>query len=173
VGLLGAMALVTHGFESYVYAREPLPNPKADVLRKIGVEYLSEQDHSLEAMAETVGNVDLVHEAAGASHLAFQMIQLWGANGIFISTGVPGRKAPVEIDTNLMTRNRVLKNQVVFGTVNAGRDTFEASINDLVVFSRRWPETVRSLITGRLPMDAPRDLLLGGADGIKNVIQLN
>jgi glucose 1-dehydrogenase len=173
VGLLGAMALVTHGFHTFVYAREPVPNPKASVLRAIGAKYLSAQDYSLEQLAETVGNVDLVYEATGASRLAFEMIQRLGTNGIFVFTGVPGRKGPVEVDTDLMMRNLVLKNQVVFGTVNAGRDAFEASINDLGVFCQRWPEAVRSMITGRFPMEAHRDLLLGRADGIKNVIELN
>jgi hypothetical protein len=67
----------------------------------------------------------------------------------------------------------VLKNQVVFGTVNAGRDAFEASIRDVELFSKRWPEAVKSLITGRFPMEAYEDLLLGRSSGIKNVIQLN
>jgi hypothetical protein len=49
------------------------------------------------------------------------MIQYLGTNGIFIFTGVPGRKAPVQVDTDLMMRNLVLKNQVVFGTVNAAK----------------------------------------------------
>jgi hypothetical protein len=46
-------------------------------------------------------------------------------------------------------RNLVLKNQVVFGTVNAGRETFEAAIRDLGVFMRRWPAAVRSWRTRR------------------------
>ena len=173
VGLLGAMALVNHDFDTYVYAREPAPNPKADVLKMIGAKYLAAQNYSLEDLAREVGNIDLVYEATGASRLAFNMIEQLGTNGIFIFTGVPGRKAPVEVDTDLMMRNLVLKNQVVFGTVNAGRDAFEASIQDIGVFSKRWPEAVRALITGRFPMTAHRDLLTGRADGIKNVIQLN
>jgi glucose 1-dehydrogenase len=173
VGLLGAMALVNNGYETYVYAREPVPNPKADVLQMIGAKYISAETHSLADLTAKVGNVDLVYEATGASRLAFDMIQRLGINGIFIFTGVPGRKGPVEIDTDLMMRNLVLKNQVVFGTVNAGRDAFEASIKDIGVFCQRWPKAVRSLITGRFPMEAHRDLLLGRADGIKNVIQLN
>jgi threonine dehydrogenase-like Zn-dependent dehydrogenase len=139
----------------------------------IGAKYLSAADCSLAQLTAKVGNVDLVYEATGASRLAFDMIQSLGTNGIFIFTGVPGRKGPVEVDTDLMMRSLVLKNQVVFGTVNAGRDAFEASIQDISVFSKRWPDAVRSLITGRFPMDAHRDLLLGRADGIKNVIQLN
>ena len=167
------MALVQSDFDTYVYAREPVPNPKADVLKMIGAKYVSAQTHSLESLAQEVGNVDLVYEATGASRLAFDMIEQLGTNGIFIFTGVPGRKAPVEIDTDLMMRNLVLKNQVVFGTVNAGRDAFEASIRDLGSFVDTWPEAVRSVITGRFPIEAHRDLLSGKGGGIKNVIELN
>lgn len=173
VGLLGAMALVKNGFDTFVYAREPVPNPKAAVLQMIGANYLSAETNSLEELAEKVGNVDLVYEATGASRLAFDMIQHLGTNGIFVFTGVPGRKGPVEVDTDLMMRNLVLKNQVVFGTVNAGRDAFEASINDLGAFVDSWPDAVRGIITGRFPMEAHRDLLLGKSGGIKNVIKLN
>lgn len=173
VGLLGAMALVNCGFETYVYARETTPNPKADLLNTIGAKYISAESSSLESMAREIGNVDLVYEATGASRLAFDMIGQLGTNGIFIFTGVPGRKAPVEVDTDLMMRNLVLKNQVVFGTVNAGRDAFEASIRDLQTFAERWPEAVRSLITGRFSMEDHRELLTGPSRGIKNVIRLN
>jgi len=173
VGLLGAMALVQSDFDTYVYAREPVPNPKADVLKMIGAKYISAQTYSLESLAQEVGNVDLVYEATGASRLAFDMIEQLGTNGIFIFTGVPGRKGPVEIDTDLMMRNLVLKNQVVFGTVNAGRDAFEASIRDVGAFSKRWPEAVKAMITGHFPMEDYQDLLQGRSSGIKNVIQLN
>ena len=172
VGLLGAMALVKNGFDTCVYAREPAPNPKADVLAMIGAKYLSAETHSLEALVSEVGNVDLVYEATGASRLAFDMIQHLGTNGIFVFTGVPGRKGPVEIDTDLMMRNLVLKNQVVFGTVNANREAFAAAIADLGVFMKKWPQAVRALITERYPMERYRDLLLGKVGGIKNVISI-
>jgi threonine dehydrogenase-like Zn-dependent dehydrogenase len=172
VGLLGAMALVNSGFETYVYAREPVPNPKSDILNMIGAKYVSASTDTLDEFARRVGKIDLVYEATGASKLAFDMIHQLGANGIYVFTGVPGRKVPVEVDTDRMMRNLVLKNQVVFGTVNAGRDAFEASVRDLGIFAKRWPKAVKSLITGRFPMEAHRELLLGSG-GIKNVIQLN
>jgi threonine dehydrogenase-like Zn-dependent dehydrogenase len=166
------MALVMNGFDTYVYARESVPNPKAVVLEMIGAKYRSAETSSLESLAAEVGNIDLVYEATGASRLAFDMARHLGTNGIFIFTGVPGRKGPVEVDTDLMMRNLVLKNQVVCGTVNAGRDAFEASIRDIELFSKRWPRAVGSLITGRFPMESYHDLLLGRTSGIKNVIQL-
>src|SRR5213080_2233081 len=109
-------------------------------------------DHG-EPLAEQVGNIDLVYEATGASAIAFQMMRVLGTNGIFVFTGVPGRKAAIEVDTDLIMRNLVLKNQVVFGTINANRDSFENSIRDVGVFTKRWPDAIRSLITGRYPME--------------------
>ncbi|MGH7804658.1 MAG: glucose 1-dehydrogenase, partial [Candidatus Binatia bacterium] len=161
VGLLGAMALMVAGFRTWVYSRDREPNPKSELVESIGAEYLSSQDVSVDELGEIVGNIDLIYEAAGASKVSFDLMRVLGTNGVFVFTGVPGRKAPVEVDTDLIMRNLVLKNQVVFGTVNAARETFEAAIRDLGIFAERWPEAVRSIITGRFPMDAYRDLLLG------------
>lgn len=173
VGLLGAMALVNCDFDTYVYSRESAPNPKSQLLESIGAHYISAETTSPEMLPQQIGNIDLVYEATGASSLSFEMMKHLGTNGIFIFTGVPGRKGPIEVDTDLMMRNLVLKNQVVFGTVNAGRDSFENSIRDLATFTKRWPDAVKSLITGRFPMRDYRELLLGKSEGIKNVIRLN
>ena len=172
VGLLGAMTLVASGFQTYVYSRELPPNPKSSLVESFGAAYVSSQSASIEKLARQAGNIDLVYEATGASSLSFEMMKFLGTNGIFIFTGVPGRKAPVEVDTDLIMRNLVLKNQVVFGTVNAGRDAFEVAIRDIGIFKSRWPDSLRSLITGRVPMESYRELLLGQAPGIKNVITL-
>ena len=173
VGLLGAMALVNADFDTYVYSREPAPNPKSQLLESIGAHYISAEKTAPEALPQIIGNIDLVYEATGASSLAFDMMKFLGPNGIFIFTGVPGRKGPVVVDTDLIMRNLVLKNQVIFGTVNAGRDAFEAAVRDISIFSQRWPQAVSSLITGRFPTREYRDLLLGPSAGIKNVIELN
>jgi threonine dehydrogenase-like Zn-dependent dehydrogenase len=170
VGLLGAMALRARGYDTSVYSRELAPNPKADLVAAIGGRYFSAQGTSPEQLAEEVGNVDLVYEATGASSIAFQMMKVLGTNGIFVFTGVPGRKAAIEVDTDVIMRNLVLKNQVVFGTVNAGVEAFEAAIRDVALFHERWPAAVRALITGRYPVEAHRDLLVGPALGIKNVL---
>src|SRR5256712_14103137 len=111
-----------------------------------------------------------VSEATGVSAIAFHVMGVIGTNGVFVSTGVPGRKCPIEVDTDVIMRNLVLKNQVVFGTVNAGQEAFEAAIRDLMVFQQRWPAAVQALITGRYPVEAYRDLLVGPPQGIKNVL---
>jgi threonine dehydrogenase-like Zn-dependent dehydrogenase len=171
VGLLGAMALRAHGFETIVYARESAPNAKAELVEKIGAAYVSSQQAAPEELARRFGAIDVVYEAAGASKLAFDTMQAMGPNSVFVFTGVPGRKAPISLDADRWMRDLVLKNQLVFGTVNAGRDAFEAAIRDLARFRSLWPDAVARLVTGRFPVEAHRELLLGKPSGIKNVIR--
>lgn len=172
VGILGAMVLVAAGFETYVYSREPAPNPKAELVERLGARYVSSRAVSVERLAERVGNIDVVYEAVGASRIAFQVMKVLGTNGVFVFTGVPGRKAPIELDTDRIMRNLVLKNQVAFGTVNAGRGAYDAAVRDLAAFATRWPTAVRSMITGRHPIEAHAELLAGRVGGIKNVITI-
>lgn len=170
VGLLGAMALRAAGFATWVYSREQAPNAKAEIVNAIGATYVSSTTTSVRQLAELVGNIDLVYEAVGASSLAFEVLEALGTNGVFIFTGVPGRKAPIQVDTDLFMRNLVLKNQVLFGTVNAGRDAFEAAIRDLGVFMQRWPEAVQALFTNRLDLEQAPARLRDGRGSIKDVI---
>jgi threonine dehydrogenase-like Zn-dependent dehydrogenase len=172
VGLLGALKLVAAGFETYVYSRSSAPNRKADLVAAFGGRYISSETCSVERLAREVGNIDVVFEAVGASRIAFEVMQVLGTNGVFVFTGVPGRKGQLELDSDRLMRNLVLRNQVAFGTVNAGQDAFYAAIRDLGTFRRRWPETVRALITGRFPMREYFPLVTGQVGGIKNVLMI-
>ena len=173
VGLLGALALASRGFETWVFSREAPSHWKAKLVEKFGGRFASAQEGTLQAWSERVGRFDLVYEAAGVSRLAFEAAHVLAANGVYIFTGVPALKGPSEVDTDRLMRSIVLQNQALIGSVNAGRDAFERAVADLGVFLARWPEAVRSLISGRFPVDAYRDLLLGEATGIKNVISFD
>ncbi|HEV2661583.1 MAG TPA: glucose 1-dehydrogenase [Ktedonobacteraceae bacterium] len=173
VGLLGAMMLVMAGFETYVYSRELPPNPRIDLVSSIGATYLSTQTTNIDQLREQIGNIDLVYEAVGHSHFAFQVLRVLGINGIFVLTGVPGLQAFIEADPARLMRDMVLKNQVLLGTVNAGPEAFAAAIRDLDVFIKRWPVAVRTLIAGRYPPEQAFELILGRPTGIKSLISFD
>jgi glucose 1-dehydrogenase len=170
VGLLGALALAATGYAVTVYSRETAPNSKSDLLAEIGIGYASSQETTPEELAAKLGNIDLVYEASGASAASFDLMRVLGTNGVFVFTGVPGRKAPIALDADTLMKRMVLSNQVLFGTVNADRGAFESAIRHLAEFDRRWPKQVRALVTGRFPVDAHASLLHGRASGIKSVI---
>lgn len=170
VGLLGAMLLVERGYETWVYSRGRAPNRKTAITDEIGAGYVSTEEVPPERFAANIGQIDVVYEAAGAPQTSFDVLQQMGANGVFILTGVPRHGDPVSLDPGLLSLNLVMRNQAVFGTVNAGPEAFVAAIRDLGVFLRRWPKAVRALITGRHRLEDFMDPVTGKAGGIKNVI---
>ncbi|HLK20796.1 MAG TPA: glucose 1-dehydrogenase [Bryobacteraceae bacterium] len=172
VGLLGAMALRIAGFEVTVYSRSRTHEENNAIVDAIGARYVAAETHTVDQLAQTVGNIDVVYEAVGASGVAFDVIQHLGPNGVFIFTGVPGRHGPMQVDTDYIMKDVVLRNQVILGSVNAPPHSFRAAIGDLGTFVEKWPDAVRSLITARFSIEDALKPLSNDAGGIKNVISI-
>jgi threonine dehydrogenase-like Zn-dependent dehydrogenase len=170
VGLLGAMALLRAGYTTTVYSRSPKPNAKAEASEALGAPYLSSKEVPVEELEKRAGPVDVVYEAAGASKAAFEVLRVLGPNGVFIFTGVPGRKEPLQLEGAGLLKQLVLNNQVVLGTVNASDADFEAALEDLGRFRQRWPGQVERLITQRHPPEEFQQVVSGKSGGIKHVI---
>lgn len=173
VGLLGAMALTVAGFNVNVYSRTQSHEDKDDIVSAIGANFIAAETHTVEQMAKAVGRIDVVYEAVGASSLAFEVIKQLSPNAVFIFTGVPGRKGPIQVDTDLIMRDMVLENQLIYGTVNAPPASFAAAIRDLGIFVQRWPAAVKNIITGRFPIEQALEPLSGKVGGIKNIVTIH
>jgi glucose 1-dehydrogenase len=174
IGILGAMAFKVAGFDTYVYSRSKAPNPKSELVQSFGVEYISSEEVSPAALEKRLGKIDVIYEAVGTAKIAFDVLQILGLNGVYVFTGIPGHPLPhVMVDAEFIMRNMVLKNQVLIGTVNAGRDAFDAATRDLGIFMQRWPEALRAVITARHDLGKANELLLGKATGIKNVLKFS
>jgi len=118
-------------------------------------------------------NIDLVYEGLGVAKISFNVMKALGTNGIFVFTGIPAPKPAIPVDADQIMRNIVLKNQAIIGTVNADQAAFQNAIRDLGVFMKRWPNSLKALITGRHSIEDYRELLLTEEKhGIKNVISM-
>lgn len=169
VGILGCMLLRLRGFRVTVYSRGRAGDPKAVVVESLGAAYYSSQEVPVAGLAAKTGGIDLVYEAAGASQLAFDTLEHLGPNGVFVFTGVPGRKHRIEIPGDALMRNLVLRNQTVLGTVNAGREDFASAVRDLAGFRAAWPGALEAVITGRHSMERFCERACG-QEGIKEAI---
>ncbi|MGH7581126.1 MAG: glucose 1-dehydrogenase [Gemmatimonadales bacterium] len=171
VGLLGCMLLRLRGLRVTVYSRGRSGQPRAVLVESLGGTYLSSSEVPTSELASRPGGVDLIYEAAGASQLAFDSLEQLGPNGVFVFTGVPGRKHRIQVSGDAIMRNLVLWNQTVLGTVNAGRVDFESAARDLGRIRQAWPGSLEALITGRYPME--QFCRRAGGDGIKDVIAVS
>lgn len=172
IGLLAAMVLVADGFEAFVYSRDAEDSEQAELVRSIGAHYTSSITHSLESLAQTAGQFDVVLEAVGFAPLMLAATQMLKRNGVLALTGVPPEAATAEVNAGRSLRNLVLRNEVVFGTVNAGRRDYLSAIQNLEQFMALFPESVRKLITHRARLDEVPEMLTHKR-GIKNVVEMS
>jgi threonine dehydrogenase-like Zn-dependent dehydrogenase len=128
-------------------------------------------DVPLSALAERIGEVDVIFEAVGVSSVAFAALDVLGPNGVYVMTGIPAPGAPKEVDADRIMRDLVLKNQRVVGIVNAGRGAYEEAVRELEQAMFLFPESVRALITQRWSIDEARERIHERA-GIKQVVCL-
>ena len=88
---------------------------------------------------------DVVVECTGAPEVVAAVLAGLPRNGTLCLTGVSPHPVPVEL-----TRDLVLFNQVVLGTVNANRRHYERAAAALRAADRSWLER---MITSRVPLD--------------------
>ncbi len=172
VGLLGAMALRSRGFETWLWSREPEGSPQAALVEAIGGRYRSNAGRPLAELAAEVGDIAFVFEATGVAKVAFEAVATLGPNGALCLSGVPGPTGPVPIDLGAMMRSLVLRNQVIFGTVNAGPDAFRAAVEAMADFERLWPRELGSLVSSRHPLEEVPEVLRAPPVGTKSVVRV-
>lgn len=173
VGILAAVALRLRGFEVTVGSRDVETSPRAAYLAEAGIGYRSTTTSPLEEWPRALGPIDLVFEATGAAGIVFPSMRLLGPDGVCVLSSVTAIGQPIPCDISGWNRDMVLGNQVVFGTVNAGRRHFEMGVRDLQAAEERVPGWVSRMITRRIPFTDVHQALTRGPGDIKTVLRFD
>jgi threonine dehydrogenase-like Zn-dependent dehydrogenase len=173
VGLLAAMVLMLRGVEVYGMDVLPADSSRPYWLTRAGGTYLDGRRIPPEEVAESIGPMDLIVEAAGEAQLAFALLGALSRGGVCVLTGLPGdENVPmVEIPGPRVMRRMVSQNQTILGSINAAREHFDLAIRDLRSANTRWGDHVRRLVTSRLPVTNFASVLAkGDPNEIKTVL---
>jgi threonine dehydrogenase-like Zn-dependent dehydrogenase len=172
LGLLSTALFRLQDFNTYTLDIVPRSSLKAQLVGRIGANYLDGNESPVESLPDKIGNLDLIVEATGNSTVAFQAISALGINGVLCLMGVSTGEKPLEICADCLNMQMVLGNKMVFGTVSSNRGHFERAIEALVRIEEKWPGWLSSLITRRLMLDEFAEGLRPTPDSIKTVIEL-
>jgi len=172
VGLLAALVCFICGFDVTVYSLELETTSRAKIATALGANYVSAKLNDITELGKHIsGNLDVIFDGSGASKLSFEMFPLLGYNGVFVWTGIPGRKESIDINAGTIMRDIVLKNQSIVGSVNAGYEDFKGAIKNLNELSDKLNLMPAALIK-RYPVEQYSELLLQppAPDTFKSVI---
>jgi threonine dehydrogenase-like Zn-dependent dehydrogenase len=90
-------------------------------------------------------------------------------NAVVVLTGISSGTRSIEAHADALNKTMVLTNEVVVGSVNAGRQDYEAGAKVLAGADRAW---LGRLITRRVPMEDWTKALERDPDDVKVVVQI-
>jgi threonine dehydrogenase-like Zn-dependent dehydrogenase len=158
IGLLAALLGAQRGLEVHVVDRNT-EGPKPALVRDLGATH-----HPDLGDAPTV---DVAIDATGAGRVIAGVLERVARNGVLCLTGIGGG-GTLELPAELLTRDLVLRNVAVFGSVNANRRHWQQAADALAGADRRWLER---LVTRRVPVDRWAEALERRDDDVKAVIE--
>ncbi len=162
IGLLACLMGVQRGYEVHVVdlATE---GPKRDLVEALGAHY-----HAGEA-ADIETDVEVVIECTGLGAVGRSGAQRVVSGGIICLTGIMNVEPKFDVDATTMNRNAVLRNLVLFGTVNAGRRHWQQAVDALATADPGW---LQGMITRRVPLTSWNEALDRHPQDIKVVVDL-
>ena len=162
IGLLAALIAVQRGHEVHVLDRFS-SGPKPDLVTALGAAYHTG------SISDLGLKPDVVVECTGVPDLVQQSALTASAGGIVCLTGVGPPGGPTSVADSL-GNEAVLKNLVIFGSVNANRRHYYRAAQVLAKADRSW---LNRLVTRRVPVDEIESALARTADDIKVVVEFD
>jgi threonine dehydrogenase-like Zn-dependent dehydrogenase len=176
LGLLATMILRLRGLDVTTFGLRRPPFRNAELIERLGARYVSTEALPLREAAARFGPFDLIFEATGSSAVAFQAAEVLGKNGVLALTSITGGDRRSDVPTDRVNLDFVLGNKIMFGSVNAHREHFEAGAADLAQCSAEYPGWLESLLThpvqGLDNHEEMMRLLTQGQDAIKVFVEV-
>jgi threonine dehydrogenase-like Zn-dependent dehydrogenase len=136
---------------------------KRDLVEGLGAHY-----HAGDA-AEVDVDAEVVIECTGLGAVGRAAARRLVNGGIMCLTGIMNVDPTPDVDTTVMNRAMVLRNTVLFGSVNAGRRHWEQAVAALAAADPTW---LSAMITRRVPLERWAEALNRGPDDVKVVVDL-
>ena len=162
IGLMACLLGAQRGYEMHVVDLAQA-GPKRDLVEDLGARY-----HSGDA-ADIDVDVDVVIECTGLGAVGRSAARRLASGGIMCLTGIMNLDPLLDVDATTLNRHMVLRNQVLFGTVNAGRRHWEQAAEALAAADPAW---LGGLITRRVPLTSWTKALDRHPEDIKVVVDL-
>jgi 2-desacetyl-2-hydroxyethyl bacteriochlorophyllide A dehydrogenase len=134
VGLLAALMGVQRGLEVHVQDHNE-GGPKPSLVKELGASYHTKAVEM---------DFDVAIECTGVPGVIRQVLEIQTPNSIVCLAGLSAAPSEVKLDVAPFNQSMVLRNRVVFGTVNANRRHYQAAAEALARAGRTWLERLIS-----------------------------
>ena len=176
VGIMSVFLLSLYNYRLTVFCRRESDDIRSGIFEPLDLEYINTSRVPTERLEKAGYSFNQLFETTGDPAFIFRIMPFMAPNSVTVLMGAPERAAmneSIEIQAGKLIKRMVIGNQVLIGSIKAGRDDFESAARHLSELADLYGGPLSALFTHTFPMDEYHRLLsLGTRDTIIPVLEM-
>jgi threonine dehydrogenase-like Zn-dependent dehydrogenase len=155
VGIMMTYLLSLYSYRLTVFCRRESDDLRSRILEPIDLEYINTSRVPIGRLEKAGYSFGQLFETTGDPEYMLSVMPFMSPNAVMAVMGAPGNDSKekiLEVDVNRIFSRMVLGNQVIFGSLKAGRDAFESAVKHLTELSDLYGDSLASLLTDTFPL---------------------
>jgi len=156
VGIMMAYLLSLYSYRLTVFCRRESDDLRSKILEPIDLEYINTSRVPLSRLEKAGYSFGQLFETTGDPEYMINVMPFMGPNAVMAIMGAPENDSEeklLEVDVNRVFSRMALGNQIVFGSIKAGRDAFESAVKHLTELSDLYGDSLESLLSDTFPLN--------------------
>ena len=162
IGIMLAYLLTLYNYKLTVLCRREADDLRSKVLEPLDLEYINTSRVPTTRLEKAGYSFRQLFETTGDPEYMLSVMPFMSPNAVMALMGAPeidaGEKI-LELDVNRIFTRVVMGNQVLFGSIKAGRDAFESAVKHLTELSDLYHDALSAILTETFPIEEYQQLL--------------
>ena len=176
VGMMTVFLLSLYNYRLTVFCRRESDDMRSGIFEPLDLDYINTSRVPTDKLENTVYNFRQLFETTGDPSFIFKILPFMSPNAVTVLMGAPEKSAmdeSLEIQAGKFIARMVIGNQVLIGSIKAGRDAFESAVKHLSELADLYGNSLSALLTHSFPMEDYTQLLkLSSRDTIIPVLEM-
>lgn len=155
IGIMLAYLLDLYNYKLTVFCRRESDDIRSKVLEPLDLEYINTSRVPVTRLEKAGYSFRHLFETTGDPEYMLSVMPFMSPNAVMALMGAPeensGEKI-LEVDVNRVFSRVVMGNQVLFGSIKAGKDAFESAVKHLTELSDLYGDSLAPLLTHTVPL---------------------
>jgi threonine dehydrogenase-like Zn-dependent dehydrogenase len=176
VGIMTAFLLSLYNYRLTLFCRRDADDLRSKIFEPLEHEYINSSRVPTERLEKAGYSFLQIYETTGDPDYIARIMPFMAANAIMVLMGAPekvSRENRIEVEASYLFSRMVMGNQIMIGSIKAGRDAFDSAVKHLMELSDLYREPLSALVGESFPLDKYQKLLsLTTRDAILPVLEL-
>lgn len=176
VGIMAAFLLSLYSYRLTLFCRRDSDDLRSRLFEPLELEYINSSRIPTERLEKAGYSFSQIFETTGDPDYIARIMPFMAPNAIMVLMGAPEKTDKdhrTEIEAGYLFSRMVMGNQIMIGSIKAGRDAFDSAVKHLSELYDLYREPLSALVGDTYPMEEYKTLLgLTTRDAILPVLEL-